>query len=452
MTMYTTPVEQILDGNGDPIVGAKKFLFSVGTTTKKTVFSDSALKVARANPVLSDADGRFPQFFLDGLYDEEQQDNSGTATGYDGATLWGPVQVGEVAEGAMTLWATDNTYNIPEIVLGSDDEYYRSLTDANTGNNPVSSPGSWEQLQFGRVWNTNITYAEGDTVYGSDGFLYISTQGTNLAKSPTINANWWRPATNQNQSAIGAGTVDAITAVMPIPLQSLNDETMVTIRASGANTVTNPTFAPDGLTAKTITKNGNQALSVGDIFGAGHELQLKYNLTNDKWELMNPYNNQFLDQVLSSDLPSGSIVQKESTVKTTMTTSSFAIPADDTIPQITEGSEYLNLVFTPKFNDSDLIIDFSGVFACAATDKIIVAIFQDATANAIASSLTGNVVINTAYPIVFSHKMTSGTTSAITFSVRAGMQTGLITNNGVGGARLLGGSMNTVLTVTEVKA
>jgi len=288
MTMYTTPIEQISDGNGDPIVGAKKFLFSVGTTTKKTIYSDSALTVARANPVLSDADGRFPQFFLDGLYDEEQQDNTGTATGYDGATLWGPIPVGEVAEGAFTLWATDNTYDIPEIVLGSNDEYYRSLIDSNTGNDPVSSAGSWEQLQFGRVWNTNITYAKNDTVYGDDGFLYISTVAANVAKSPPLNSTHWKPATNQNQACIGAGAVDAITATLPIPLQSLNDETMVTVRALGANVTTTPTFAPDGLTAKTITKNGNQALVAGDIFGAGHELQLKFNSSNDVWELLNP--------------------------------------------------------------------------------------------------------------------------------------------------------------------
>jgi hypothetical protein len=286
--MYTTPVEQISDGNGDPISGAKKFLFSVGTTTKKTIYSDSALKIGRANPVLSDAEGRFPQFFLSGLYDEEQQDNTGTATGYDGATIWGPVPVGTVAEGALTLWATDNTYEIPEIVLGSDDAYYRSLTDSNTGNDPISSAGSWEKLQFGRVWNSTVTYAKNDSVYGSDGMLYISTSAANLANNPPISSSKWRPATNQNQSAIGAGTADAITAVMPIPLQALNDEQMVTIRATAANATTTPTFAPDGLTAKTITKNGNQALLAGDIFGTGHELQLKYSLANGVWELLNP--------------------------------------------------------------------------------------------------------------------------------------------------------------------
>jgi len=446
MTIYTTPIEQISDGNGDPISGAKKFLFNAGTTTKKTIYSDSALKKARANPVLSDADGRFPQFFLAGLYDEEQQDNTGTATGYDGATLWGPLPVGEVAEGALTLWATDNTYDIPEIVLGSNDNYYRSLTDSNTGNNPVSSPGSWELLRFGRVWNTNITYAKNNTAYGDDGYLYISIQGSNKAKSPALNSGWWRPATNQNQSAIAAGTVDAITAVMPIPLQSLNDETMVTIRASGANTITNPTFAPDGLAAKTIVKNGNQALNVGDIFGVDHEMQLKYNINNNKWELMNPA------IILPVDLPPGSVVQKESIILTTSSTGTTLIPFDDTIPQNTEGDEYLSLSFTPKLNDSILYIEFDGSFTNSATGIETAALFKDTDADAIAA---GSIWVSSAAidRLNFSKSMVSGTTSSITFKIRAGgAVAGTTTINGFTGTRRLGGVLVSSLIITEVKA
>jgi len=288
MSRYSNPTPQLIDGNGKPVVGAKKFFFSVDTEIKKTVYSDSTFGTAIANPVLSNADGRFPEIFLDGLYDEVQQDDSGTATGYDGATLWGPIPVGEVAEGPLLIWASDNSYDVPDIVLGSDDNYYKSLIDSNSGNNPVSSPGSWEQLQFGRVWNVNITYDKGDTVYASDGFLYISIIASNVGNNPVSDSTSWRPATNQNQSAVAAGTVDAITAVFPIPFTTLNDQTVVTVRASGANTSTTPTFAPDGLTAKTIVKNGNQALIAGDIFGADHELMLKYNSTNDVWELTNP--------------------------------------------------------------------------------------------------------------------------------------------------------------------
>jgi len=446
MTMYTTPVEQILDGNGDPISGAKKFLFNVGTTTKKTVFSDSALTTARANPVLSDADGRFPQFFLNGLYDEEQQDNSGTATGYDGAKLWGPLPVGEVAEGALTLWATDNTYDIPEIVLGSDNNYYRSLTDSNTGNDPISAAGSWEQLQWGRVWNTNITYAKNDSAYGDDGFLYVSTQAANTAKAPPLNSAWWKPATNQNQSCVGAGTVDAITATLPIPLQSLNDETMVTVRASGANTITNPTFAPDGLAAKTITKNGNQALAANDISGPDHELQFKYNSGNNSWELLNPASPFVTDTLLS-----GNVLQVVETSSYANLTTTASIPFDDTIPQISEGSQYLTVSITPKYDDSNLFITFSGTFSISTSAVAVIALFKDAVTDAIEASpetigTTGSANIQ------LLHKVVSGATSSITFRIRAGTTAGTLESNGVSSARKLGGVSGIHLSVTEVKA
>ena len=87
-------------------------------------------------------------------------------------------------------------------------------------------------------------------------------------------------------SATGAGTADAITADFT-PNISLTNGVTVIVRAVGANTVTNPTFNPDGLGVKTIVKNSNEALSVGDIIGASHELILKYNSTNDNWSLLN---------------------------------------------------------------------------------------------------------------------------------------------------------------------
>ena len=60
------------------------------------------------------------------------------------------------------------------------------------------------------------------------------------------------------------------------------------MRAAGANSSTTPTFSPNGLTAYTIVKNGGNALNQGDIAGAGHELLLRYDLGNTRWELLNP--------------------------------------------------------------------------------------------------------------------------------------------------------------------
>ena len=90
-------------------------------------------------------------------------------------------------------------------------------------------------------------------------------------------------------TVVAAGTVDALTATFSPVHTALYDGREVVVRAAGANTITNPTFQLDSLTAKTITLAGNQALVAGDIRGAGHYLRLKYNTANDVWELLNPY-------------------------------------------------------------------------------------------------------------------------------------------------------------------
>jgi hypothetical protein len=89
-------------------------------------------------------------------------------------------------------------------------------------------------------------------------------------------------------TAVAGGTADAITADFT-PNVSLTNGTTVIVRAGSANTATTPTFAPDGLTAKTIVKGSNLALVAGDIAGAGHWLELNFDTVLDKWVLQNPY-------------------------------------------------------------------------------------------------------------------------------------------------------------------
>ena len=86
------------------------------------------------------------------------------------------------------------------------------------------------------------------------------------------------------------GTADAITASYAIPLTALVDGQLCFVRATAANATTTPTFSPSGLTARTIVKNGGVALVAGDIAGDGHELILRYRVSDTKWELLNPSN------------------------------------------------------------------------------------------------------------------------------------------------------------------
>lgn len=88
--------------------------------------------------------------------------------------------------------------------------------------------------------------------------------------------------------AAGGGTADAITASYTIPITALVDGQLCFVRATAANATTTPTFSPDGITARTIVKNGGSALVAGDIAGVGHELILRYLLASTRWELLNP--------------------------------------------------------------------------------------------------------------------------------------------------------------------
>jgi len=62
--MWSQSLIPQIDRNGDPLVGAKAYFYDAGTTTPQVVYADSALGVAIDQPVLADANGRFPAVFL----------------------------------------------------------------------------------------------------------------------------------------------------------------------------------------------------------------------------------------------------------------------------------------------------------------------------------------------------------------------------------------------------
>ncbi|QDL53147.1 tail fiber protein [Rhodoferax aquaticus] len=91
-------------------------------------------------------------------------------------------------------------------------------------------------------------------------------------------------------SAAAAGTADAITAVFTPDITVLRDGMALYVRGALANATTAPTFTPKAGTvaAKAIVKGAGAALAAGDIAGAGHWIELQYDLTLDKWVLLNP--------------------------------------------------------------------------------------------------------------------------------------------------------------------
>ncbi len=131
-------------------------------------------------------------------------------------------------------------------------------------------------------------------------------------------------------------------------------------------------------------------------------------------------------------------------------TGTTIIPFDDTIPQNTEGDEYMTLAITPSSATNKLKIEVVVNGGNNANTHHIAALFQDSVANALAVADTYNEGRITS--ISFSHFMTAGTTSEITFKVRAGGSiAGTFTFNGESGARY-GGVLASSITITEILA
>ena len=139
------------------------------------------------------------------------------------------------------------------------------------------------------------------------------------------------------------------------------------------------------------------------------------------------------------------IIQITSNFYSAAATGTTVLPYDDTIPQITEGDQFMTKAITPTSATTTLIIDIIVNVAHSTSDpKMSVALFQDATTDALAAaaSCIGDDT-NDSRQITLSHIMTSGTTSTTTFRVRVGADSaGTTTLNGHSAGRIFGGVMS----------
>lgn len=147
----------------------------------------------------------------------------------------------------------------------------------------------------------------------------------------------------------------------------------------------------------------------------------------------------------------GTVIQVANYQTGAYASGSTTIPRDDTIPQNTEGDQYMSLAFTPLFTTSKLWIKVIGHFDNTAINGVTMALFQDSTANAL--SVTDNWVGATtvAGMLYLQHVMTAGTTSTTTFKIRAGSWgANSIYFNGHTASRMYGGIYCSSITIMEI--
>ena len=155
-------------------------------------------------------------------------------------------------------------------------------------------------------------------------------------------------------------------------------------------------------------------------------------------------------------VPDGTVVQvKNHQFGSVLNLGNALVPYDDTIPQNDEGGEVMTLAITPLSTTNKLKIDILvNMSPTLSAEKIVIALFQDTNADAIACSCEELYDSNYMLAIPLTHFMTAGTTSSTTFKVRAGRTDShgnALTINGYAGSRKFGGVSVTSITITEIK-
>lgn len=254
------------------------------------------------------------------------------------------------------------------------------------------------------------------------------------------------PSLGQIQDGIlgwvdGGGTADAITGNYSPTITSLTDGLKLSVRATTANLTTTPTFQPNAQTAHTIVQAGGLALSIGSIRGDGHDLILRYDLANTRWELLNPYpagtattsgNNDFTGVNTFTDVlaikgnatNAGRIRLNEDTDNGTnyielkptqaVTSNRAHIFADrDAYVGFSSASMAENYTFTASVGSSALTIALKDAGGSDPTsDSPAIVSFRNATA---ATGDFTNIVITAATSIVVSSGSTLGTANSTAF-------------------------------------
>lgn len=150
---------------------------------------------------------------------------------------------------------------------------------------------------------------------------------------------------------------------------------------------------------------------------------------------------------------SGKLAQVVSALFSGVATGNTGIPYDDTIPQNTEGDEYMTLAITPTNAASLLIISAQLTMSPNTNRQMIVALFQDSIADALAATVMSVNANTVAQNGVLQYTMIAGTTSAITFKIRVGwgLSTSVtLTFNGASSGRLFGAIPKSSIIITEV--
>ena len=390
------PKPAFFDAAGAPDNTYKLFTYIAGSNTKQNTYTSSTGAVANSNPIILNTLGMTPNEFW-----------------FTASALYKVVLAPstDTDPPSSPIWTIDNLRGI---------------------NDPVATVTQDEWVQYGAA----VTYVSA-TSFTVAGNATTTFQIGRRVKTTNTGGTVYSTITNSVFGALTTVTVVNDSGVL---------DSGLSVAYYGLLSVTNPSVPSRLATTSSLTMNTARVL--GRTTAATGAIE---ELTGDQVVGLISTPISQAKGGTGTALATRQLAQIVSTTLSTATTGTTQIPVDDTIPQITEGDLYLTRAITPVSATSTLEIDIEFNCACnAANANMAIALFQDATANAIAARGIINSPNNSLVPLKFTHTMTSGTTSSTSFTVRAGPGGAFtLTVNGTGGTRLYVGVMVSKITIKE---
>jgi len=152
-----------------------------------------------------------------------------------------------------------------------------------------------------------------------------------------------------------------------------------------------------------------------------------------------------------SSVSTGTVVTRAYTENTAYSSSAATTPADDSIPQITEGWQVLSQAITLKSATNRVRVTVSGALSSSTgPDSGSVALFFDGGANAINASQFTTTTAGYQMPQSFVFEHVPGVTGSRTYAVRIGCSTYTTYINGNTTTRLYAGTSRWAMVIEEI--
>lgn len=176
---------QYFDNDGDPLISGKLYFYETGTTAPKNTYADESLSIVNPNPVILTAAGRQPNIFFNGTAKV-------ILTKSDNTQIEVRDPVGGSQSGNFSDWDDERIYELNEIVIGSNRDYYKNEVADNQGNDPTTGGTEyWDKVTLISIWSQYITYPISRVVQWTDGRLYRSKANGNKGNTPGSSPTYW---------------------------------------------------------------------------------------------------------------------------------------------------------------------------------------------------------------------------------------------------------------------